>query len=134
MPGLLVAGDAASLLLAAGIWLEGVNYAMASGLAAGRAINKGPRNAVSAYKDLLAADFVLKDHRRLRKVPELIFSPFVQRTQPGLVCDIAEGLFTVDNPAPKPGLRKIVRGAMRARGVSRREALATTWRAYRRFR
>jgi electron transfer flavoprotein-quinone oxidoreductase len=134
LPGLLVAGDAASLLLAAGIWLEGVNYAMASGLAAARAIAKGPRNALSAYRDLLRADFVLKDHKRLRKVPEFIFSPFIQRTQPGLVCDIVEGVFTVDNPNPKPGLRKIVRGAMKARGVSRREALSTTWRAYRRFR
>ena len=35
--GLLVAGDAAALCLAAGIWLEGVNFAMASGMAAGQA-------------------------------------------------------------------------------------------------
>ena len=30
--GLLIAGDAAALCLAAGIWLEGVNFAMASGM------------------------------------------------------------------------------------------------------
>ena len=35
--GLLVAGDAAALCLAAGIWLEGVNFAMASGMYAGQA-------------------------------------------------------------------------------------------------
>ena len=35
--GLLVAGDAAGMTLAAGIWLEGVNFAIGSGLAAGRA-------------------------------------------------------------------------------------------------
>ena len=35
--GLLVAGDAAALCLAAGIWLEGVNFAMASGMYAGEA-------------------------------------------------------------------------------------------------
>ncbi|MCW2585711.1 MAG: dependent oxidoreductase, partial [Frankiales bacterium] len=35
--GLLVAGDAAGMCLAAGIWLEGVNFALGSGLAAGRA-------------------------------------------------------------------------------------------------
>ena len=33
--GMLVAGDAAALCLAAGIWLEGVNFATASGIAAG---------------------------------------------------------------------------------------------------
>ena len=35
--GLLVAGDAAALCLAAGIWLEGVNFAIASGMIAGEA-------------------------------------------------------------------------------------------------
>ena len=35
--GLLVAGDAAAMCLAAGIWLEGVNFAMASGMYAGEA-------------------------------------------------------------------------------------------------
>ena len=35
--GILVAGDAAAMCLAAGIWLEGVNFAMASGLYAGEA-------------------------------------------------------------------------------------------------
>ena len=33
--GLLIAGDAAGLCLAAGIWLEGVNFAIGSGAAAG---------------------------------------------------------------------------------------------------
>ena len=37
MDGMLVAGDAAALCLAAGIWLEGVNFAMASGMYAGEA-------------------------------------------------------------------------------------------------
>jgi electron transfer flavoprotein-quinone oxidoreductase len=35
--GMLVAGDAAAMCLAAGIWLEGVNFAMASGMYAGEA-------------------------------------------------------------------------------------------------
>ena len=38
--GLLVAGDAAALCLAAGIWLEGVNFAMASGMYAGQPLLK----------------------------------------------------------------------------------------------
>ena len=41
--GMLVAGDAAALCLAAGIWLEGVNFAMASGIAAGEATDRGAR-------------------------------------------------------------------------------------------
>ena len=38
--GMLVAGDAAAMTLAAGIWLEGVNFAIGSGLAAGRAADR----------------------------------------------------------------------------------------------
>ncbi len=41
--GLLVAGDAAGMTLAAGIWLEGVNFAIGSGLAAGRTAAAGHR-------------------------------------------------------------------------------------------
>ena len=47
--GLLLAGDAAGMTLAAGIWLEGVNFAIGAGLAAGgaaaRAIEAGNTSA-----------------------------------------------------------------------------------------
>jgi electron transfer flavoprotein-quinone oxidoreductase len=133
-PGLLIAGDAASLVLAAGLWLEGVNFAMASGLAAARAVVKSPDRALATYKDLLASDFVLKDHKRLRRAPELIFSPFVQRTQPQIVCDVVEELFTVNNPTPKPGIVKIVRNALKRHDVRYRDIIKTSWRAFRSYR
>ena len=38
--GMLIAGDAAAMTLAAGIWLEGVNFAIGSGYAAGRAADR----------------------------------------------------------------------------------------------
>ena len=38
--GLLVAGDAGAMTLAAGLWLEGVNFAIGSGHAAGRAADR----------------------------------------------------------------------------------------------
>ncbi len=38
--GILVAGDAAAMCLAAGIWLEGVNFAIGSGAAAGRSASR----------------------------------------------------------------------------------------------
>ena len=68
--GLLVAGDAAALCLAAGIWLEGVNFAMASGMYAGEAaveaLAAGDMSAagLAGYERRLAATFVLQDHRQ----------------------------------------------------------------------
>ncbi|MFM8383020.1 MAG: FAD-dependent oxidoreductase, partial [Actinomycetota bacterium] len=113
--GLLVAGDAAALCLAAGIWLEGVNFAMASGMYAGRsaaaavAAGDTSRRGLSGYRSLLENSFVLEDHRKLRKIPRLVLSDRVQHAYPQFVTSVVERMFRVDNPRPKPGLRRILR-------------------------
>jgi electron transfer flavoprotein-quinone oxidoreductase len=112
--GFLVAGDAAAMCLAAGIWLEGVNFAMGSGLSAGQAaaeaLERGDVSAagLAGYRERLDGTFVLQDHRKLRDVPHLVLSDRVQNQYPGFVCNVVERVFQVDNPAPKPGLRRIV--------------------------
>lgn len=86
--GLLVAGDAAGLCLAAGIWLEGVNFAIGSGAAAGEtvaeALRAGDTSAagLSGYRRRLNSSFVLRDHRKLRRAPHLVLSKRVQRSTP----------------------------------------------------
>jgi len=128
--GILVAGDAAAMCLAAGIWLEGVNYALGAGMYAGRsaaaAVTAGDTSAtgLAGYRTALEDSFVLADHRKLRKVPGLVFSDRVQQTYPGLLCDLAQGFFTVDNPRPKPGLRTLARTAARRHGVKLRHLLS----------
>lgn len=138
--GILVAGDAAAMCLAAGIWLEGVNYALGAGMYAGRAaaaaVTAGDtsRAGLAGYRRLLEDSFVLADHRRLRRVPGLVFSDRVQHTYPGLLCDVAQGFFTVDNPRPKPGLRRLLRDAARGRGVRLRHLLSDALSGARSFR
>ena len=125
--GLLVAGDAAAMCLAAGIWLEGVNFAMASGMYAGRAaieaLGRGDVSTagLAGYERRLAETFVLKDHRKLRRAPHLVLSDRVQHVYPELITSIAERMFRVDNPAPKPGLRRIVASERKRLGISRRD-------------
>jgi electron transfer flavoprotein-quinone oxidoreductase len=137
--GLLVAGDAAALCLAAGIWLEGVNFALGSGLAAGEAaaaaIAAGDTSAAGlrGYRTALERSFVLEDHRRLRDVPHLVLSDRVQRQYPGFVCNVAERMFRVDNPTPKPGLRRIVRQEAKRAGVRLRDLAKDAWTAVRGF-
>lgn len=121
--GFLVAGDAAGMTLAAGIWLEGVNFAIGSGLAAGRAAGRAVAAAdasaatLSSYRTDLEQSFVLADHKRLRGAPGLVLSDRVQQHYPGLLCDLAEGMFTVTNPHPKPGVTKLLRAAARRHGI-----------------
>jgi electron transfer flavoprotein-quinone oxidoreductase len=122
--GLLVAGDAAALCLAAGIWLEGVNFAMASGMYAGQsaaqAITAGNTTAsgLRSYTKKLNETFVLKDHKKLRKIPHLVLSDRVQHKYPGFVTGIVERMFRVENPNPKPGVRRILREERKKAGIS----------------
>ena len=137
--GILVAGDAAAMCLAAGIWLEGVNFAIASGMAAGEAAAAAlaagdvSERGLAGYRRRLQDSFVLQDHRRLRHAPHLLLSERVQRRYPQLACDIVEDLFTVTNPEPKPGMRRLVRRQVTASGVRLRDLAADTWRALRTF-
>ena len=137
--GLMVAGDAAALCLAAGIWLEGVNFAMASGMYAGEtAVEALVTNDTSAvgltgYQQRLDNTFVMKDHRKLRRAPALVLSDRVQHLMPDLVTAVAERMFRVDNPLPKPGLRRIVSQERRRVGIRRSDLARDAWNGLRSF-
>jgi len=125
--GMLVAGDAAAMCLAAGIWLEGVNFALGAGAAAGEtavealAAGDTTKRGLAGYRRRLESGFVLPDHRKLRRAPHLVLSDRVQNAYPTLVCDLVEQMFTVSNPTPKPGLRKLLRATRKAHGVGLRD-------------
>ena len=137
--GLLVAGDAAALTLAAGIWLEGVNFAIGSGWAAGqaaaRALASGDCSAagLASYRAALEDQFVLADHKRFRGAPGLVLSDRVQHQYPAMVCDLVEQLFTVANPEPKPGGWRVLRRTAARHGIPLRQLAADALRAARIF-
>jgi electron transfer flavoprotein-quinone oxidoreductase len=137
--GMLVAGDSAAMTLAAGLWLEGVNFAIGSGYAAGRAADRAVTagdcsvRGLASYRADLEQQFVLADHKRLRKAPALVLSERIQQRYPGLLCDLAEGMFTVTNPSPKAGGLRITRAAAAKHGVKLRELAADTLRGLRIF-
>ena len=138
--GLLVAGDAACMCLAAGIWLEGVNYAIGSGIAAGEAaveaLRAGDTSAVglAGYRQRLEKGFVLQDHKKLRHAPHIVLSDRVQHSMPKLACDILEGMFTVENPKPKRGMLKVGRAAQKASGLRLRDLARDAINAARTYR
>ena len=137
--GMLVAGDAAGMCLAAGIWLEGVNFAIGAGAIAGRvasdaiASNNFTAAGLDRYRDELGKSFVLADHKKLRRAPGLVLSDRVQQRYPNLFCDLAESVFTVTNPTPKKGISKLLRSAAKANGVKLRDLARdgmTGWKAF----
>ena len=138
--GMVVAGDAAALCLAAGIWLEGVNFAMASGMYAGQAatdaIRRGDVSAaggLAGYERRLHDSFVLRDHKKLRRAPELVLSDRVQHAYPQLVTAVVERMFRVDNPSAKPGLRRILAEERKRAGIRRRDLARDGWAGLRTF-
>jgi electron transfer flavoprotein-quinone oxidoreductase len=137
--GMLVAGDAAAMCLAAGIWLEGVNFAMASGMYAGEATIEALQRSdpsargLAGYRRRLEQTFVLGDHRRMRRAPSLVLSDRVQHLYPQLVANTVERVFRVDNPLPKPGVRRIVREEARRAGVRWRDLARDAWTGMRTF-
>lgn len=137
--GMIVCGDAAAMCLAAGIWLEGVNFAMASGIYAGEAaleaLAAGVTSAdgLAGYRRRLEATFVLRDHRKLRRAPELVLSDRVQHLVPQMTANIVERMFRVDNPAPKPGLRRIVTEERKRAGLRYRDLVRDAMTAIRSF-
>ena len=137
--GMLIAGDAASMCLAAGIWLEGVNFAMASGMYAGEAtadaLAAGDTSVsgLAGYERRLGDTFVLRDHDKLHRAPGLVLSDRVQHQYPQMIANVVERVFRVDNPQPKPGLRRIVREERKRAGIGIRDLARDAWTGLRTF-
>jgi electron transfer flavoprotein-quinone oxidoreductase len=137
--GMVVAGDAAAMCLAAGIWLEGVNFAMGSGISAGEAVSEAVRagdttaRGLAGYERRLNDSFVLRDHDKFRRAPALVLSDRVQHQYPQFVANVAERMFRVDNPHPKPGLRRVVREERKAARLRLRDLARDAWTGIRTF-
>jgi electron transfer flavoprotein-quinone oxidoreductase len=138
--GILVAGDAACMTLAAGVWLEGVNFAIGSGAAAGEAAAEAiaagnvSKGALGGYRRRLERSFVLQNHRRLRPIAKLSTAERMQTRYPRLACDLVEAVFTVGDPAPKRGMMRLTREHLKRNGLKMREVvsdLLTTVRSLR---
>ena len=100
--GMMVAGDAAAFCLATGIYIEGINYAMQSGLAAGEAAIQAcgrkefSRYTLSSYMEYLRRRNVLTDFQAYRHAPDFVNGERLQNLYPELAAIASEALFRVD--------------------------------------
>jgi electron transfer flavoprotein-quinone oxidoreductase len=105
--GLLVTGDAAGLVLATGRSLEGLNFAVASGMAAAEtaklARQKGDysKETLSQYSNRLAKSFVMRDLKRFERSARFLENRRIYDVYPELACGLAEKVFTVDGSEKK---------------------------------
>lgn len=118
--GMLLAGDAAALVLATGRALEGLNFALASGIAAAETVklarDKGDfsRTGLSQYARLLRESFVLQDLSHFQGAPQFLDNPRLYSTYPDLACGLAGRVFEVDGQ-PKMTAWELARAEMKGR-------------------
>lgn len=112
--GVLIAGEAANLLINAGKAIQGMDYAMRSGiLAAEAALEASERGDFSAeslagYRQALEDSFVLKDMRNFQDAVQLLHDPDMYTTLPSLICDFGRRIFTVRS-TPTPKTKQVLR-------------------------
>lgn len=104
--GIVVVGDAAGLALNMGLTVRGMDFALASGALAGRAIlqakekNDFSAAGLAGYERLLKDSFVLKDMATFRHLPHVLENPRLFTTYPTAAVDMFEQLLRFD-AAPK---------------------------------
>ncbi len=136
--GGLVVGGAAGLCFATGLYLEGINFAIASGAAAGETAaeaagaGRADAAALRAYQRRLDRSFVLRDFRRYRRAPAFAMSERLQNVYPGVMTALAEQALT-SRGQPRRKLLAVARAELRRAGVPAWRLLRDLWeggRAY----
>ncbi len=129
---LLVVGDAAGFALNMGVTVRGMDFALASGALAARAINEAKaKNDFSAaglntYEQSLRASFVLKDLETFGKMLDVLDNPRMFNRYPQAIADVFEKTFWIGDQ-PKDKLSStVIREALKSFGslTTIRDALA----------
>lgn len=116
--GVMVAGEAANLLMNSGKAIQGMDYAMASGVVAAQtALKAKDRNDFSAtslktYRDDLEQSYVMKDMRAFQGAVHFLHNEAMFTRVPALVCDFGREFFTIKNQ-PTPKVSKMLSGAVK---------------------
>ncbi len=105
--GVLLAGEACNLLLNAGKAIQGMDFAMRSGiLAAETIITAKERDDFSSqtmkeYRQALDESYVMKDIRGFQDAVHMLHNPTMYKDLPNLICDFGRKFFTIDNEPTK---------------------------------
>src|SRR4029078_904809 len=92
---------------------------LAAGTATARAIVSDDVTAtgLASYRTSMEQSFVLADHKRMKDAPKFVLSERLHAQYTGLICDMAERIFTVTNPEPKPRMTALLRRTVKDHGV-----------------
>lgn len=101
--GVMIAGEAAHLLLNAGRAIQGMDYAMRSGILAAETVMEAKaagdfsKAMLSNYRKALDASYVMQDMRSFQDAVHLLHSDLMFGAVPDLLCDFGRQFFAVSN-------------------------------------
>lgn len=101
--GVLVAGEAANLVLNAGRAIQGMDYAMRSGILAAETVVEAVKakafgkDFLKHYRAALDASYVMQDLRGFQQAVKVLHTPAMFDAVPRMACDFGREFFTVDN-------------------------------------
>ncbi|HEX2065761.1 MAG TPA: FAD-dependent oxidoreductase, partial [Candidatus Thermoplasmatota archaeon] len=125
--GVLVVGDAAGFCFSNGIVIQGMNYAIRSGICAAdavaHAIGKGDFSGVTLhhYERLLEKDGVLGDFKEFKNVSRFLWNPRLFQKYPDFLAAVFRRLLKAEGPKQK--MKKHLFAAMKETGVSKKDLL-----------
>ncbi len=126
--GVLVAGDAAGFCFSNGIVIQGMNYAVRSGICAAdavlHAIQKKDFSAVTLakYEALLAKDGVLGDFERFKSVGKFLWNPRLFGKYPDFLVAIFRRMLKAEGPKRK--MRDHLKAAAKENGIRMKDLAA----------
>lgn len=133
--GLLAAGDAAGFTLNTGLRVEGVNYAIMSGVAAAETVKSAKKNqdfsqrGLSVYTQFLKEHGVLADLKKFERAPDFFKNSRLYQVYPQIACQLGESLFSVE-AEHKKGMFSLFKEANKGR-ISWSQMAKDAWSGWR---
>jgi len=106
-PGLVVCGEAANLLMNAGKAIQGMDYAMRSGIIAAETITEAKEGddfgeaAMKKYQKTLGDSYIMQDINNFQDAVHLLHDPVMTQKMPNLICDFGRNFFSINNEPTK---------------------------------
>lgn len=112
--GALIAGEAANLVLNSGKAIQGMDFAMHSGILAAetaltaRADGDFSASSLSRYRRVLEDSYVMKDLRNFQDAVKFLHSPAMFGEVPNVMCEFGRQYFTITNEPSKKATRALL--------------------------
>ena len=126
--GWMIAGDAAGFVFSNGIVIQGMNYAVRSGLEAAevalaaRTAHDASAGTLAQYDRRLESTGILGDFRDFERMDRVKWNPRYYTAYPRFAVELFHGMMT-ETGKPKVPVRRLLRAAQRAAGISTASAL-----------